>query len=91
MEMRIRRWNFCRKWLPVWENGFGFPLSNDKNTAVWRRSGQRYCSVEQSDLPDLFLCAVLQSLEEGVLIEETLSGEVGDGAGDPEDAVVGAG
>ncbi len=47
--------------------------------------------VERSDLPDLFLRAVLQSLEEGVLIEETLSGEVGDGAGDPEDAVVGAG
>ena len=44
---------------------------------------------QDSDLPDFFLCAVLESLEKGVLVEEPLAGEVGDGTGDPEDAVNG--
>ena len=33
----------------------------------------------------------MQSFQQGVLVEEGLSGEVGDGAGHTEDAVVGAG
>lgn len=40
---------------------------------------------------DLFLRTVLQSLEQRILVEEALAGEVGNGAGHPEDAVVGAG
>lgn len=33
----------------------------------------------------------MQSFQQGVLVEEGFTGEVGDGAGHPEDAVVGAG
>ena len=40
---------------------------------------------------DLFLRTVLQGLEKRILVEEALAGEVGNGAGHPEDAVVGAG
>ena len=40
---------------------------------------------------DLFLCAVLQCFQQGILVEEALACEVGHGAGHPEDAVVGAG
>ena len=39
---------------------------------------------------DLFLCAVLQRFQQGILVEEALACEVSHGAGHPEDAVVGA-
>ena len=35
---------------------------------------------------DLFLCAVLQRFQQGILVEEALACEVGYGAGHPEDA-----
>ena len=40
---------------------------------------------------DFFLCAVLQGFQHGIFVEELLSGQVSDGAGHPEDAVMGAG
>ena len=40
---------------------------------------------------NFFLCAVLQGFQHRIFVEELLSGQVGDGAGHPEDTVMSAG
>ena len=58
-------------------------------------SGSPFCMQQMQQCSerqiDFFLCAVLQGFQHGIFVEELLSGQVGDGAGHPEDAVMGAG
>ena len=71
-----------------------FTSKKSKRT-VTHLSGSPFCMQQMQQRSerqiDFFLCAVLQGFQHGIFVEELLSGQVGDGAGHPEDAVMGAG
>lgn len=71
-----------------------FTSKKSKRT-VTHWSGSPFCVQQMQQRSerqiDFFLCAVLQGFQHGIFVEELLSGQVGDGAGHPEDAVMGAG
>ena len=71
-----------------------FTSKKSKRT-VTHLSGSPFCVQQMQQRSErqinFFLCAVLQGFQHRIFVEELLSGQVGDGAGNPEDTVMGAG